>query len=158
MDDTRYADRYIAALEPERARAMAALRKAILDHLPPGFAEEESYGMIGYVVPKALYPAGYGPDPSKPLPFMALASQKRYISFYHMGIYAMPELSAWFDAAYRAATGRKPDMGKSCLRFSDPDAIPFDLIGELAGKTSAETWIRIYESSRLSGRGSGGRR
>ena len=154
MDASSFAERYIAALDPERARAVSALRKAILDHLPPGFAEEENYGMIGYVVPKSIYPAGYGPDPSKPLPFMALASQKRFISFYHMGIYAMPELSAWFGAAYRAATGREPDMGKSCLRFSDPEAIPFSLIGELAGKVSAEDWIRVYESSRPQGRAS----
>jgi hypothetical protein len=46
------------------------LRKAILDNLPEGFAECMNYGMVGYVVPHSLYPAGYHCDPKLPLPFI----------------------------------------------------------------------------------------
>jgi hypothetical protein len=38
-------------------------------------------------------------------------------------------------------------MGKSCIRFKKPEQIPFDLIGELAGKISPREWIARYEKS-----------
>jgi hypothetical protein len=38
-------------------------------------------------------------------------------------------------------------MGKSCIRFKKMNEIPFELIGELAGKLSTEKWIELYESS-----------
>jgi hypothetical protein len=47
-----------------------------------------SYGMIGFVVPKSIYPKGYHCSPELPLPFLSIASQKNSINIYHMGIYA----------------------------------------------------------------------
>jgi len=139
-------DQYMAEIPDERKPAMGKLRKTILENLPEGFTEVMNYGMMGYVVPHSIYPAGYHCDPKLPLPFMGLASQKNSINFYHMGIYASPELLAWFTAEYPKHVKGKLDMGKSCLRFKKPEQIPYELIGELVRKMSAKQWIDTYES------------
>jgi len=140
-------EEYIAALPPERAEAISRLREVILANLPNGFEETMIYNMIGYVVPKTLYPAGYHVTPDLPLPFINIASQKNFVAFYHMGIYAFPELQSWFVAEYPAYVKTKLDMGKSCIRFKKIETIPYDLIGELVSKMTPEKWIEIYESN-----------
>lgn len=80
---------------------------------------------------------------------MGIASQKNHIAFYHMGLYAMPELLAWFEAEYPKHAKSKLDMGKSCVRFKKPDQIPFALLSELLKKVSVEDWISVYESNLL---------
>ena len=102
--------------------------------------------MIGYVVPHQLFPAGYHCNHELPLPFMNLAAQKSHYGFYHMGIYAMPELESWFRARYAEAVPTKLDMGKSCIRFKNPKHIPYNLIGELVSKVSVDDWISVYQS------------
>lgn len=139
-------DSYVAELPADRKEPVTELRNTILKNMPKGFAEEMSYGMLGYVVPHSIYPAGYHCDPKLPLPFMALASQKNFIAFYHMGIYAMPELMEWFTTEYPKHTTAKLDMGKSCIRFKKPEHIPHKLIGQLVKKMSVKDWINCYES------------
>ena len=140
-------EKYVAQLPEDRQAAIQRLREVIRTHLPPGFEETMNYGMIGYVVPHSLYPAGYHCDPKLPLPFINLASQKQYIALYHMGVYADPALLEWFLEAYAQLGIGKPDMGKSCLRFKKPEKIPFDLIGELCTKVTPQAWIDRYESA-----------
>lgn len=140
-------DLYISHLPEDRIAPMEALREVIKSNLPPGFEETMSYGVIGYVVPHTLYPAGYHCDPKLPLPFMSIASQKNFVAVYHIGIYALPELMNWFVTEYPKHAKGKLDMGKSCIRFKKPDQIPFRLIGELASKMTVEDWVRVYESS-----------
>jgi uncharacterized protein YdhG (YjbR/CyaY superfamily) len=139
-------DAYVAELPADRKEPVTELRNTILKNMPKGFAEEMNYGMLGYVVPHSIYPAGYHCDPKLPLPFMALASQKNFIAFYHMGIYAMPELMEWFTTEYPKHTTAKLDMGKSCIRFKKPEHIPHKLIGQLVKKMSVKDWINCYES------------
>lgn len=136
---------YIDSLPADRKKAIVAIRKAIIKNLPKGFEEVMSYGMIGYVVPHKLYPAGYHCDPTLPLPFLALASQKNYISFYHMALYE-GKLLDWFRAEWKEVSTKKLDMGKCCVRFKKPDEIPVDLLGELASKVTPKQWIEYYES------------
>jgi hypothetical protein len=136
---------YLNELAEDRRNAMQRLRNCILNNLPVGFAEVMSYGMIGYVVPHTLYPAGYHCDPKLPLPFLAIASQKNFIAVYHMGFYTNLMLD-WFKQEYAKQGKAKLDMGKSCLRFKKAEQIPFDLIGELASKMTVNEWIDIYES------------
>ncbi len=137
---------YLAELPEDRRAVMEQLRAAVLDNLPAGFEEVMSYGMLGYVVPHSLYPEGYHCDPKLPLPFMNLAAQKHFYGVYHMGIYADPDLMAWFQAEYRDRVPTKLDMGKSCLRLKNPKNIPYDLIGELAAKMTPQDWIERYEA------------
>lgn len=129
----------------DRKEAFHKLHQTILDHLPTGFELGISYGALGYVIPHTLYPAGYHCKPSEPLPFASLASQKNSINFYHMGIYADPALLDWFVAEYPKHSAQKLDMGKSCIRFKKLDQIPYDLIGALMQKMSAQQWIDLYE-------------
>ena len=138
-------EQYLKELPKERQEAMNKLRNEILQNIPEGFREEMSYGMIGYVVPHSLYSNGYHCDPKLPLPFMNIASQKNFIAVYHMGIYANDKLLHWFTKEYAKQSTAKLDMGKSCIRFKKPEAIPYKLIGELAGKLTVADWINIYE-------------
>ena len=140
-------EQYLAELPEDRKEAMQKLRTAIKDNLPKGFEEVISYGMIGYVVPHSIYPAGYHCTPKLPLPFINLASQKNFIAVYHMGIYGNKNLLDWFVAEYPKHAKTKIDMGKGCLRFKKMDDIPFELIGELATKISVKDWITIYEQN-----------
>lgn len=131
---------------PEHQEAIEEIRQAILSHLPEGFEECMNYGMLGYVVPKTIYPNGYHCDPKLPLPFANLASKKTGISLYHMGIYANPGLMEWFQQEYKERVSGKLDMGKSCIRFKKFDQIPVELIGELFAKMSVQDWIQCYEN------------
>jgi hypothetical protein len=78
---------------------------------------------------------------------MSFASQKNSINFYHMGIYAKPELYDWFVTEYPKHSMQKLDIGKSCLRIKKPENIPFELIGELVKKITVQDWIATYEAA-----------
>lgn len=139
-------EKYMTELPADRVEAMSTLRDAIRKNLPKGFEETMQYGMLSYVVPHRLYPAGYHCKPTDALPFISLASQKNNISFYHMGIYAVPELYNWFTTEYPKHARGKLDMGKSCVRFKKMDDIPYQLIGALVKKMNVKDWIEVYES------------
>jgi uncharacterized protein YdhG (YjbR/CyaY superfamily) len=140
-------DEYIEAVADNQKDALKKLRKAILENLPEGFEEVMSYGMIGYVVPKSVYPKGYKVNPDEPLPFAGLAAQKNYISLYHMGVYMYPEILDWFVGEYSSRANTKLDMGKSCIRFKNPNKIPYELVEELFRKISVEDYVDRYEKS-----------
>lgn len=140
-------EEYINSIPEDRKQIMAELRNVIRKNLPEGFEEVMSYGMISYVVPHSLYENGYHCNPKQPLPFMSIASQKNFVALYHMGIYADKDLLKWFVDEYEQRSKIKLDMGKSCIRFKKPDAIPMDLLGELASKMTTKEWIAIYESA-----------
>ncbi|MCF3109302.1 DUF1801 domain-containing protein [Niabella sp. CC-SYL272] len=138
---------YLKEIPEERLSAIEKLRNLIRRHLPEGYEEVMNYGMIGYVVPHQIYPAGYHCAPDQPLPFINMASQKNGIVLYHMGLYADQDLMSWFLKEYKQISDKKPDMGKSCIRFSKPDQIPFDLIAKLCEQVTVADWIALYEKS-----------
>jgi hypothetical protein len=72
---------YVKQLPEERRIVIQKIRDIILKNLPKGFEETMSYGMLGYVVPHTLYPAGYHCTPELPLPFLNIASQKNFVLF-----------------------------------------------------------------------------
>ncbi|MBK6362689.1 MAG: DUF1801 domain-containing protein [Saprospiraceae bacterium] len=132
-------------LPEDRIEPFNKLHDVIVQNLPKGFEAAISYGGLGYVVPHTIYPAGYHCKPIEPLPFAGIASQKKSINFYHMGMYTNPALLDWFVKEYPQHTKQKLDMGKSCIRFNKIDDIPYKLIGELMQKMSVDDWINIYE-------------
>lgn len=140
-------EKYIAQLPEDRKAPITKLNELIKKHMPEGLEAGMSYGMLGYYVPKSIYPDGYHCKPFPPLPFINLASQKNFIALYHSGMYAKKELYDWFVAEYPKHCKYKLDMGKSCVRFKKIDDIPYDLIEELLGKMSVEEWISIYENT-----------
>lgn len=137
---------YLAELPEDRRAAIQAVRRVILDNLDPTFKEGMLYGMIGYYVPHEVFPAGYHCDPSKPLGVAGLASQKQAMSLYHMALYGSPEDTAWFVGEWKK-TGKKLDMGKSCIRFKKLEDLPLDLIGRMFKRYSAAGYIKWYEAS-----------
>ena len=137
---------YIESLPDDRKKIISDIRKAIKKNLPKGFEETMQYGMISYVVPHKLYPAGYHCKPVDALPFISVASQKNHIALYHMMVY-QGALHDWFVSAWKKTTDKKLDMGKSCIRFKKAEDVPLNLIGELSGKVTPGQWIEIYEKT-----------
>lgn len=135
---------YLAELPAERREATEAVRRTILANLPDGYEEQMSFGMIGYVVPLSRYPDTYNKEP---LALAALASQKRHMAVYLNNVYGDPATLEWFTAAY-AASGKRLDMGKSCVRFKRLADLPLDVIGETIARTSLEEFLAFYESAR----------
>lgn len=145
--EAKTVDEYLSALPPERLEAVTKLRNLISKNLPPGFEETLSYGMPAWVVPFSAYPAGYHCKPAEPVPFISLASQKNFISFYHMGLYAKPEIIEWFKAEYGRLGIGKLDIGKCCIRLKKAENIPWELLAELCRKITLPEWIASYEAS-----------
>lgn len=119
-------EEYLAELSPERRAIVETVRATILENLPAGYEEAMNWGMITYQVPLSIYPDTYN---GKPLMYAALASQKNYLSLYLTGVYIDAEARQAFEAAYRA-TGKRMDIGKSCVRFRNLDDLPLGLIGQ----------------------------
>ncbi len=140
---------YLKELPADRIEAFTKLRDVILKNIPKGYEETIAYGMIGYVVPHKLFPAGYHCDPQLRLPFVNIASQKNFIALYHMGLYGDSKLNEWFVSEYPKHSKGKLDMGKACIRFKKTDDIPYKLIGELMKKLSVKDWITIYQENLL---------
>jgi len=136
---------YIDSLPEDRKAAIEKLREVISTNLPSGFKECISYGMLGWVIPHSIYAPGYHCDPKLPLPFLSIASQKNFIAVYHMGVYADAALYDWFVDEFPNHSKFKLDMGKSCIRFKKPEAIPYELIGQLVSKMTPQNWIDLYE-------------
>jgi hypothetical protein len=136
---------YIEQLEGPRKPEFLQLRTVIVENLPKGFEETIGYGMIGYVVPHSIYPAGYHCTPKLALPFINIVMRKDIITLYHMGLYSDEKLLSWFKDEYSKFTSLKLDMGKSCIRFKKSGDIPFTLIGALIQKVSVEDWVHLYE-------------
>ena len=138
---------YLAALPEERKPVIEKLRDVIVTNLPDGFAEQIAYGMISYVVPLSRYPQGYHVKKGEPLPFLSLASQKNHIALYHLGLYQNQALKSWFVDEYAQRVPTKLDLGKSCIRFKNPEHIPYELIAELCQKIIVDDYVQSYEQA-----------
>ena len=137
-------EEYLEELSEDRREAVSAVREVVLSNLPEGYEEVMDFGMIAYVVPLSVVPKTYN---GHPLMYAAIASEKSYVSVHLMNIYASQETQKWFVDSYKA-TGKRMNMGKSCVRFKTLDDLPLELIGEAGGKTPMEDWIAVYEASR----------
>ncbi len=137
-------EEYLKALPGDRRAAIGAVREVILANLPKGYEERMNYGMIGYVVPHSLYPAGYHCDPKLPLPFACLGSQKNHVAIHLMNVYGDPATEKWFRKAWQAS-GKKLDMGKACVRFKRLEDVPLDIIGQVIASTPVKNYIARIE-------------
>ena len=135
----------VKAWPAERRAALSAVRKTILDHLPKGYEETALWGILTYAVPLSVLPETYN---GQPLGYVALGTQKNYMTLHLMPLYGDHKTDAWFRAQYKAR-GLKLDMGKACLRFKSIDDLPLDLIGEVVAKYPLDAWVRMYEQSRM---------
>ncbi len=143
---------YIAALPEDRRHIVETVRKVILDNLDGGYSESMQYGMIGYSIPHSVYPAGYHCNPTQPLPFAGIASQKNYVSVYLMGVYVgcigdeEGGEAKWFREAWAASGKKKLDMGKACVRIKKLEDVALDVIGESIRRIPSQRYIERYEA------------
>lgn len=140
-------EEYLASLPEDRRAAVEAVRAVVRKNLDPKIEEGMSYGMIGWYVPHSVYPAGYHCDPKQPLPFGGLASQKAHMSLYLMALYLPGDLADWFRQEW-AKSGKKLDMGKSCIRFKKVEDLALDVIGKAVKRVTAKKYIAVYEGLR----------
>lgn len=130
-------EEYLAEMEPERRQSIEKVRQIIKKNLPDGYEEVMNWGMITYQVPLEIYPDTYN---KKPLMYAALANQKNHMAVYLTGIYMDEELNQDFEEKYRA-TGKRYDVGKSCVRFRKLEDLPLELIGKSIQAISMEEFI-----------------
>jgi len=135
---------YLAELEPDRREAIETVRAEILANLPEGYEEAMNWGMITYQVPLERHPDTYN---GEPLMYAALASQKNHMAVYLIAVYADEETREEFVAAYKA-TGKRMDMGKSCVRFKKLDDLPLELIGKTIAEVSVDVFVTETETAR----------
>jgi len=141
-------DEYAESMDDKWKDSFFTAWQTVESHLPGGgVIYDFQHGMPGFSVPLSKYPQGYHVD-GTPLPFIGIAVQKRHLAVYHMGMYRDTELYDWFITEYPKHMDTKLNMGKSCIRFTNPKKIPYSLLGELAEKMTVEEWIALYESSR----------
>ena len=138
--DAPTVDAYLDDLPEDRREPIAAVRSVILEHLPEGFEEGMQYGMIGYYVPLDRFPDTYN---GQPLSVAGLASQKRHMALYMMGVYGSDD--AWLRERWEA-TGHKLNMGKSCVTFRRLDDVPLEVVGEAIARTSVDDLIAAHEA------------
>ena len=137
-------EEYLGEMAPERREQVAAVRDVVLENLPDGYSEAMNWGMISWEIPLARYPDTYN---KQPLMYAALASQKNYMSLYLMCVYAHDGAQTEFERRFRAS-GKRLDMGKSCVRFKSVDDLPMELIAETIASTSVDEYISSYEAAR----------
>ena len=135
----------MAALPEDRLEAITAIREVILKNLHKGYEEGMQWGMPSYFVPLSAYPAGYNCQPDQPLPFVGFASQKNHMVFYGFCIYMDEELKNRFVADWKKS-GKKLDMGKSCVRFKKLEDVPLKVIGDAVKRVPMKKYIKQYEA------------
>lgn len=135
---------YLRALTPEERKEIQKVRGVIRKNLPRGYREGVNYGMICYTIPLSRFSGTYN---KQALCYAALAAQKHFHSVYLMNVYGHPATRKWFTSRFKAS-GKKFDMGKSCVHFRRADDLPLDLIGEAIARTSVDDYINFYQHSR----------
>ncbi len=138
-------DAYLDGLPPDRRAAMEAVAQVVRANVDRDVDEVMQYGMIGWVIPHRVYAPGYHCDPSQPVPFVGLASQKQHMSLYLMGVYGDGDgsLVRFLRESY-AARGKRLDFGKSCLRFRRIEEIELDVVAELLRRLPAREYLARY--------------
>ena len=137
-------DDYLAELPGDRLDAITQLRETILENLPPGYEEAMSWGMISYQVPLDTYPDTYN---GQPLMYAALASQKNHFAVYLSGIYQDDGKRDAFMEAYKE-TGKRLDVGQSCVRFRRVDDVPFEVIGDAIAGIPVDEFVAVAKRVR----------
>lgn len=139
---------YLDAIPEEHKKPMYAVRDIILGNLPEGYEECFGFGMITYVIPLKRYPDTYN---KQPLMLAALSSQKNYMSLYLMTVYGDKATEDWFKDEFKKS-GKKLDMGKSCVHFKKLNDLPLELVAKVIARVPVENYIKKIESIQRTGK------
>lgn len=135
---------FLAKLPTERRREVERVRQAIRQHLPLGYEEVISKNMLVYQVPLERYADTYN---GHPLWYVALASEKSYLSLHLMPVYGDGALARRLADGFQAA-GKKLNMGKACIHFKTTDDLALDVIGQIVAAIPPDRWVRIAQAAR----------
>ena len=69
------------------------------------------------------------------------------MAVYLTGVYTSDGDRTAFEEEYRA-TGKRLDMGKSCVRFRKLDDLPLDVIGRAIAAYDVDSFIELVETAR----------
>ena len=133
---------YLQELPRDCREGIKTVRAVILENLPDGYVEVMNWGMITYEVPLKVYPYTYN---KKPLMYAALASQKNHMAVYMCGLYCHEAIHAKFVKDWKAS-GKKLDMGKSCVRFKTLEDLNLDLIAEVVASTPMDKFVDDFKN------------
>lgn len=128
---------YLDELPDDRREIVGAMRDLIVANLPEGYEEGVLWGMITYFVPMDRTGKTYN---GQPLSYVALAAQKNYFSLYLTSTYHSDRAQGFREEFL--ATGKKLDMGKSCIRFRKTEDLPLDLIAREIASVPVEAFVR----------------
>ncbi len=134
---------YLAELPGDRRAAVEAVRRVIRANVSAEIEEVMQYGMISYVIPHRVFPDGYHCDPTQPVPYAAVASQKQHLAIYLMAPYISGEGDRWIRAEYEKK-GKKLDMGKSCIRFKRLEELDLDVLAGAIARAPARAYLQEY--------------
>ena len=132
------------SVPPERREAIDAVRNAVNAHLPPGYEETVDWGMLAWVVPLTTLPETHN---GRPLLLAALGAHTKRMTIYLMSVYDDPAIRREFQSAYRE-TGKKLDMGGSCIHFKTVDDLPLDVVGDTIARVGVDEFVARYRKSR----------
>ena len=142
QSDATSVAQYLAELPADRRAAIEAVRQTILANLPEGYEEAMNWGMIVYQVP--------------------LAASSRYLQRATAGVCGArltEELHGGLSDRHLygrrdptgvsrrpiGPTGKRYDVGKSCVRFRKLDDLPLALIGESVALLGVDEFIAHIE-------------
>ena len=131
-------ENYLSQLSDDRKIAISTLRKIIVDNIPKGYKETVEYGAISFIVPLEIFTIN-----DQQLAYISIASQKNYMALYLNCYEPIPE---WFIKEYKAS-GKRLDIGKSCIRFKKIENLPMDIIPKVVTQYTVKEFIEVYKKS-----------
>lgn len=106
----------------------------------------------GYFVPHSIYPNGYHCNPKEPLPFVGVGNTKGHVCIYLFCIYTNESTVDAFRKDW-IATGKRLDMGKSCVRVKKIQDLAMDVLGKTIKSISLKDFLAQYKSGKNHGKG-----
>jgi hypothetical protein len=138
-------EEYVESVPEYRRPMVEAIREAVNRSLPEGYEEGMQYGMIGWYVPHSRYPLGYHCDPEEPLPFVQLGNQKSHVGLYLFCTYFDEDKQAWLQEEWKKS-GKKLDMGKSCIRIKKLDQVPLNVVEQVVASVPVKEFVSRYDA------------
>ena len=135
---------FVASLQGDRRATVEQVLRTIRTHLPDGYEEVVTKGMVVYQVPFARYADTYN---GHPLWYVALASEKSYLSLHLMPVYGDKRLAMRLEQGF-AAAGKTLRMGKACVHFANADDLALDVIGEIVAAVPVDRWVQVAQAAR----------
>jgi hypothetical protein len=139
---------YLASLTPERRTVIEEARAFVHRHIPRGYAEFMSWGVINWGIPLDEFSATHN---GQPLSYVGLGAQKNYNSLYLMGAYdssngkyTPPYPETLLVDAFRKA-GKRLDMGKCCLHFKQLDDLELTSVATVIAMSTPDEYIAYYK-------------